>query len=94
MVKKYYLAVAYDISDDKRRNRVCKLLKGFGTRVNYSIFECFLPLKEVQLMKKAIRKNVNKNKDIVIYYQLCANCLDTVERIGMYNEQNEKTQVF
>jgi len=94
MVKKYYLAVAYDITDDKRRTKVCKILQGFGTRVNYSIFECFLPSKDISQMKKAIRKNVNKNKDIVIYYYLCANCLDTIERIGMYNEKNEKVQVI
>ena len=94
MVKKYYLAVAYDISDDRRRTKVCKILQGFGTRVNYSIFECFLSLKNVKQMKEAIRKNINKNKDIVIYYDLCATCLDNVERIGVYNEKNEKTQVF
>ena len=35
-----HYTVAYDITDDKRRNRVAKILKDFGTRIQYSVFEC------------------------------------------------------
>lgn len=36
-----YIAV-YDISDDKERGRVSKVLEGFGFRVQESAFECTL----------------------------------------------------
>ena len=34
-----HYTVAYDITDDKRRNKVAKILKDFGKRVQYSVFE-------------------------------------------------------
>lgn len=35
-------AVAYDISDNRERYRVDKILKGWGFRVQKSVFECRL----------------------------------------------------
>ncbi len=35
-------AVVYDISDDKERRLVDKALKGFGFRIQKSVFECRL----------------------------------------------------
>ncbi len=32
--------VSYDICDPKRLRRVAKILEGFGTRLQYSVFEC------------------------------------------------------
>jgi CRISPR-associated protein Cas2 len=34
--------VVYDISGDKERRRIDKVLKGFGTRAQKSVFECRL----------------------------------------------------
>ncbi len=34
--------VCYDISDDVRRSRVLKTMKGFGDHLQYSVFECQL----------------------------------------------------
>lgn len=31
--------ISYDITADKRRNALAKLLEGFGSRVQYSVFE-------------------------------------------------------
>lgn len=38
--------VAYDITDDRIRNRVFTTMKGFGEHVQYSVFRC--DLSEVQ----------------------------------------------
>ncbi len=35
-------AIVYDISDDKERGKVDKILKGFGFRVQKSVYECML----------------------------------------------------
>lgn len=32
--------VAYDITEPKRLRRVCRILEGFGTRLQYSVFWC------------------------------------------------------
>ena len=36
------MVVAYDVVSDARRVRLHQKLKGFGTPVQYSVFECLL----------------------------------------------------
>ena len=43
--------VSYDIPDDRRRTRVHSALTGFGTWVQYSVFECFLDRKQRMLLE-------------------------------------------
>lgn len=38
-------AVVYDISSDKERAKVDRILKGFGFRIQKSVFECRLSRK-------------------------------------------------
>jgi len=33
------ILIPYDVSDDKRRREVDKILSSFGKRINYSVFE-------------------------------------------------------
>ena len=37
--------VSYDISSDRLRNKVARTLEGYGTRIQYSVFECKLSEK-------------------------------------------------
>jgi CRISPR-associated protein Cas2 len=47
------IVVSYDISDDKRRRKVAKIMEGYGYRVQYSVFECELePKKLSQLIRR------------------------------------------
>jgi CRISPR-associated protein Cas2 len=71
-------AVVYDISSDAERNRVDKALKGFGFRVQKSVFECRLNRRgKEQLIEKLKALNIEtgfikvyrleySSKDIVI----------------------------
>lgn len=42
MAKSYEHLVVYDISDQRERTRVSKVLAGYGRRVQESVFECCL----------------------------------------------------
>ena len=75
--------VAYDIADTKRRNRVHKLLKEWGERVNYSVFECEIKKGDLPVLRKEILKLINRKKDVVIYYPLCLNCLSGIKTDGV-----------
>jgi len=44
---KYLVLVIYDISNDKRRLRVSKYLKGFGLGFKNSAFECNISLSRI-----------------------------------------------
>ena len=34
--------VCYDVTDDRERNRVAKVVEAFGLRIQFSVFECRL----------------------------------------------------
>jgi len=76
---KQFLVVAYDIPDDRRRQRLHHRLEGFGTPVQYSVFECLLEAKDVARLKRAVARTISKRKDHVRYYYLCAACQKRIE---------------
>lgn len=76
--KKNLIVVAYDISDDKRRNRVVKLLLKYGSRINFSVFECMVTDSQLEQLKSDIRSKINVKEDIVVYYPICVKCYSKV----------------
>jgi CRISPR-associated protein Cas2 len=70
---KVFVVVAYDIPDDRRRTRVHKKLKSFGTAVQYSVFEAILDHAGLAKMEKMIRTEI-KGEDSVRLYSLCRQC--------------------
>lgn len=74
--------IAYDIPDDRRRTKVHKILCGFGTWTQYSLFECFLSKKELVLLKSKLAKHLKDTQDSVRFYPLCAACVEKVEMVG------------
>lgn len=66
--------VCYDVSDDKIRNRITKVLLKFGNRVQFSVFEVQLKSKnELDILLEKLRKVADDNTDIRLY-RLCENC--------------------
>jgi len=76
------LVLAYDIPDDKRRDRLRKTLLRFGTPVQYSVFEFDLAPRQVERMRKAVLEVISLPEDNVRYYQLCRSCVGNVEVFG------------
>ena len=77
-----HYTVAYDITDDKRRNKVAKILKDFGTRVQYSVFECNVDRRAFLRLQNRLEQAMNLNEDTITFYCLCAACEKQIERIG------------
>ena len=74
-----FVVIAYDISDDRRRLRLYKALKRFGTPVQKSVVECWVTAKELRRMKEAIGKIIEEESDQVRYYYLCEACQPRME---------------
>ena len=74
-----FYVISYDIPDDRRRNQLAKELKGFGVRVQYSVFEAHLNRREYQELKHAVARVIDPSEDSVRYYRLCGACADRVE---------------
>jgi CRISPR-associated protein Cas2 len=64
------VVVVYDIPDDRRRTKLADFLEGYGRRVQYSVFECFLSLQEMKDLHQKVRKKVNEEEDNVRFYWL------------------------
>lgn len=61
--------VAYDIPHDGRRIKIANVLKSFGERVQYSVFECWLEPHELGDLKKLLGKRLEAAQDSVRIYQ-------------------------
>ncbi|MGD9157362.1 MAG: CRISPR-associated endonuclease Cas2 [Desulfobacteraceae bacterium] len=76
------MIVAYDIADPRRLNRVAKVIKDYGVRVQKSIFEVKIKEKQFGEMKKQVEEIIEEKEDGVKYFPLCEKCVGTVEIIG------------
>jgi CRISPR-associated protein Cas2 len=74
--------VAYDISDNKRRTKIHKVLKGFGRWTQYSLFECFLTRKQLLLLQQKLKPHLRPAQDSVRFYPMCEACVRKVETVG------------
>jgi len=68
-----FFVISYDIKDNKKRYKVCNILKDYGNRVQYSVFECELDKKLYDEMIKRILPYIDEEDSLRIYY-LCKDC--------------------
>ncbi len=87
-----YIVVSYDISDDKRRTKIHKILSSYGQWMQYSLFECSLSETEYAKLRARLSKVIKSEEDSIRFYFLCACCQGKIERIG--GEQPMDTTVF
>ena len=76
------MIVAYDIADPKRINRIAKIIKDYGIRVQKSVFEVTVDAALFREMKSRIEDGIDPEVDGVKYFPLCEKCAGTVEIIG------------
>jgi CRISPR-associated protein Cas2 len=74
--------IAYDISSDRRRSKVHKVLSGFGQWTQFSVFECHLTAKQNVQLRDRLDKILRTDEDSVRFYSLCKDCMGKVETVG------------
>ena len=77
--------VCYDVSEDRKRDRIAQILLGYGQRVQHSVFEIALrsPSQLAELCEQ-LRVLTDEQTKIRLY-RLCAHC-----RQDSQNEWGEK----
>lgn len=75
--------VSYDIVSDRLRSKIAKTLEGYGTRIQYSVFECRLSEKKYkELYGKLMQLMTGVEKGSIRFYSLCGNCEGKIRTIG------------
>ncbi|NLE74957.1 MAG: CRISPR-associated endonuclease Cas2 [Actinobacteria bacterium] len=83
MTEGYFYLVSYDISHDRRRTRVAKILKDFGDRVQYSVFELILyKQQQLEQMQERLVGVIDPEQDSIRIYALCGPCRDRIVILG------------
>jgi CRISPR-associated protein Cas2 len=62
--------VAYDIREDRRLRAVAKVMVGFGSRLQYSVFVCDLTYAELCDMRLSLGEVVHHRVDSVVIVPL------------------------
>ena len=68
------MLVTYDIADPKRLCRVAKVMKDYGLRVQYSVFEAEISSGKFREMQLRIEAELDFQEDGVKYFPLCKQC--------------------
>lgn len=58
--------VTYDVCDPKRLRRVFKVLKGFGTHLQLSVFSCDLTQMNLVRMRALVNAEIDSSEDAVL----------------------------
>ncbi|OGR02137.1 MAG: CRISPR-associated endonuclease Cas2 [Deltaproteobacteria bacterium RIFOXYD12_FULL_50_9] len=77
-----WMLAVYDIANDKRLNKVAKILKDYGVRVQKSKFEMDVSESTFAHLRERIGKVIVPAEDGVKYIPLCEKCRNKIEIIG------------
>jgi CRISPR-associated protein Cas2 len=77
-----HLVVCYDITDDRRRYHVARILDDYGDRVQYSVFEIIMDEHLLPRMTRRLENAIDREKDSVRIYLLCARCEKNISVMG------------
>ncbi len=86
--------ITYDVQNDKRRKKISDELEAFGTRVNYSVFECQINKTKLKKLKLKLEEIANKEEDSIRFYHLCQSCIPKSFEICNKSDIFESVELF
>lgn len=89
--RQYLFLIIYDIVDNRRRNKVFKLMKSYGFSVQKYSFEAYLTLKQLRILESKLNRLIDRSCDNIRIYQM--NNLNKVYNYGIIN-QNAYTHLL
>lgn len=66
--------VCYDVTDDRRRRKIAKILDSYGDRVQESVFEMVLEEEAMEECRSRIENQIDQAEDCIAIYRLCRSC--------------------
>ena len=89
--------VCYDICHPKRLRRVEKTVRSFGTRIQFSVFECLLDSLRLQQLRGALAEIINSEHDQVMFVSLgpeAGSSSFRIETVGTPYKQRSRVTIL
>lgn len=89
MGERLFILVSYDVSTESREGRrrlrrVAKICEAHGQRVQKSVFECRLPLMQLEKMEQALLSEINEDEDNLRLYRMSEHANWNVKEYGVF----------
>ena len=80
---RYLFVIAYDVSDNRNRTRLYRLLTDYGTPIQYSVFECFVTSKQIEELQSAALALIDRRTDSFRFFEICRSCTGRTTNLGV-----------
>lgn len=91
MYEKIYIIV-YDLTNNKARRELVKILDSYGSRFQYSCYLCFITNKQKETLKKKIfhlyRKKIENDTFNIALIPISKSCFDSIIWLGTKCNKN------
>lgn len=74
---KHWHLISYDVRDPKRLRKVAKMLEGYGTRIQYSVFRVRLEQAALEKLHWELSRIMASEDDLLVI-PLCNSCAGKV----------------
>jgi CRISPR-associated protein Cas2 len=82
--KRHLHLVTYDIRDPKRWRRAYRILRGYGSRIQYSVFRVNGTALQISRLRWDLERVLNA-EDALLVLRLCPGC---AQQAGALNEEH------
>jgi CRISPR-associated protein Cas2 len=89
--------VCYDIANPRRLRRVEKTVSSFGSRLQYSVFECPLDEMRFQQLREQLTREINSEHDQILFITLGPESAESnfrIEALGLPYLQRSRVTII
>ncbi|MBE7560588.1 CRISPR-associated endonuclease Cas2 [bacterium] len=90
--KQWYL-VSYDVREPRRLHKVAQHLKGYGSRMQFSVFRCRLTVRELERLDWELSRILEAEDDLLIV-ALCSCCLAIMRQRGRKQDWSDEASTY
>ncbi len=74
----HWWLICYDVRDPDRLRKAAKHLEGYGQRMQYSVFRCWLTLLEMERLRWELTELLTPEDDVLLI-PLCSACVAGIQ---------------
>ena len=88
----HWWLICYDVFDPDRLRKAAKHLEGYGERMQYSVFRCWLNPRGMEQLRWELTELLLPEDD-VLFIPLCNRCAEGIEALGLPIEKYDARDV-